>query len=234
LVAEPPPTLHPGGNATKLVAEPPPIVHPAGNATKLVAEPPPTDHPEYLLGKLTKPAETSMLTANGAPATLIAAVPVLPSLVAVIVTGPPAAMPVTSPVDETVAIAPLLVHVTSRPVSTFPAASVVVAVSCTVAPTTTIAVAGVTVTDATGTVPDGVDGPVPLPPPHAFKAPHASMVATAATAIGHFDGALVKCVIIASAIKKPAVRVSRSAGFAIRSPRGIGDPHIGRLGVHGF
>jgi len=95
--------------------------------------------------------------------TVIAAVPLCPSLVAVIVAGP-AATPVTSPVDETVATALLLVvHVTARPVSTFPDASFVVAVSCTVAPTLTVAIAGLTVTDATGA--DGVV--VPPPPPQA-------------------------------------------------------------------
>ncbi len=88
---------------------------------------------------------------GAAAVTVIAAVPVCPSLVAVMVTGPPAVTPVTSPVDETVAMAALLVvHVTVRPVSTFPAASVVVAVNCTVAPTFTVAVPGLTDTDVTG------------------------------------------------------------------------------------
>ncbi len=91
------------------------------------------------------------VTGAAVAVTVIAAVPLCPSLVAVIVTGPPAVTPVTSPVDETVATAALLVvHVTVRPVSTFPAASCVVAVSCTVAPTATAAGVGVTVTDATG------------------------------------------------------------------------------------
>jgi hypothetical protein len=81
--------------------------------------------------------------------TVIAAVPLCPSLVAVIVAWP-AATPVASPVEFTVVTAGLLVaQVTVRPVSTFPAASLVVAVSCTVTPTSTVA--GATVTDATGT-----------------------------------------------------------------------------------
>src|SRR3989442_12893084 len=82
-------------------------------------------------------------------ATVIAAVPLCPSLIAVIVARP-AATPVASPVEFTVATPGLLVtQVTVRPVSTFPAASFVVAVSCTVTPTSTVA--GATVTDATET-----------------------------------------------------------------------------------
>src|SRR5437870_4164245 len=66
--------------------------------------------------------------------TLIVAVPFLPSLVAMIV-AVPAATPATRPLPLTVATAALLdVHVTLRPVSVFPAESVVTAVSCTVAP----------------------------------------------------------------------------------------------------
>src|SRR6266576_894180 len=84
--------------------------------------------------------------------TFIADVPLWPSLVAVIVTGPPAATPLTSPLPFTLAIALLLdCQVTTRPVNGLPFASLGVAVSCTVLPTATPAVAGVTVTDATGT-----------------------------------------------------------------------------------
>src|SRR6184192_1602847 len=82
-------------------------------------------------------------------ATVTLAVPLCPSLVAVIVADP-AATPVTSPAADTVAIAVFeLVHATPRPVSTFPAASFGVALSCVVAPTKTFAVAGLTVTEAT-------------------------------------------------------------------------------------
>src|SRR5438132_1181814 len=84
--------------------------------------------------------------------TVIADVPLRPSLVAVIVTGPPDATPLTSPLPFTLAIALLLdCQVTTRPVNGLPFASLGVAVSCTVLPTATPAVAGVTVTDATGT-----------------------------------------------------------------------------------
>src|SRR6266567_4789388 len=83
-------------------------------------------------------------------ATVIAAVPLCPSLVAVIVADP-AATPVTSPLPLTVAAAVLLLcHVTVRPASELPFASLGVAVSCTVLPVVTVADAGVTVTEATG------------------------------------------------------------------------------------
>jgi len=81
----------------------------------------------------------------------MAAVPLLPSLVALIV-AEPAATPVTNPLGLTVATAVLLLaHVIVRPVSTAPVESFVVALSCVVAPTKTLAVGGLTVTDATGT-----------------------------------------------------------------------------------
>src|SRR2546426_637089 len=68
------------------------------------------------------------------------------------VTGPPAATPVTTPLPFTDARAGmLLAHVTVRPVSTLPLASLVVAINFTVCPTCTVAVAGDTVTEATGT-----------------------------------------------------------------------------------
>jgi hypothetical protein len=74
----------------------------------------------------------------------------LPSLVAVIVADP-AVTPVTNPLAVTVANAgALLAHVTTRPLNGLPAASSGVAVSCWVAPNATGAVAGLTVTDATG------------------------------------------------------------------------------------
>ncbi len=67
--------------------------------------------------------------------TVIALVAVLPSLAAVIV-ALPAATPVTSPLELTVAfVMSELDHVTARPVSTLPLASFVTALSCCVAPT---------------------------------------------------------------------------------------------------
>jgi hypothetical protein len=70
----------------------------------------------------------------GGAVTVTLAVPVLPSLVAVIV-AVPAETPVTTPVDDTVALELLDVHVTTRPVSKLPPASRVVAVSVVVPPT---------------------------------------------------------------------------------------------------
>src|SRR6266516_4470546 len=97
-------------------------------------------------------AGVTVTDATGTFVTVIAAVPLLPSLVAVIVAGP-AALPVTTPLALTVASAVLLLaQVTVRPLSGFPFASFGVAVSCTVWPTCTDAVAGLTVTAATGTV----------------------------------------------------------------------------------
>src|SRR3989442_14229291 len=88
--------------------------------------------------------------ATGTAFTVTAELPLFPSLVAVMVTGPPAALPVTRPFASTVArLASLVPHVTVRPVSALPAASFGVAVSCTVALGETPAGAGVTSTEAT-------------------------------------------------------------------------------------
>src|SRR2546426_736049 len=96
-------------------------------------------------------AGLTVTDATGTRFTVAAAVPLCPSLVAVIVAAL-AATPVTSPVEDTVATAGVPdAQVTDRPESTLPAASFRVVVSCTVAPTSTTAVAGLTVTDATGT-----------------------------------------------------------------------------------
>jgi hypothetical protein len=90
---------------------------------------------------------------TGIGVTVMDAVPLLPSLVAVIVTGPPAETAVTMPVlASTLATAALLeLHVTERPVSTLSLASFAVAVSCCVAPATILAEGGLTVTLETGT-----------------------------------------------------------------------------------
>src|SRR5438552_16907278 len=84
--------------------------------------------------------------------TVIADVPLCPSLVAVIVADP-AATPVTSPLPLTVATAVLLLaQVTTRPLSGFPPASLGVAASCRVCPAGTLPDVGLTATDATGMV----------------------------------------------------------------------------------
>src|SRR5205823_3218094 len=77
--------------------------------------------------------------------------PLCPSLVAVIV-AVPATLPVTSPLELTVATEVLLLdQLTVRPDSGLPLASLGVAVSCTVEPTDTVAEGGATATEATGT-----------------------------------------------------------------------------------
>src|SRR6266480_1017113 len=97
-------------------------------------------------------AGLTVTEATGTTITVIAAVPLLPSLVAVIV-AEPAATPVTKPLLLTVATAVLLLdHVTTRPVRVPPAESLVTAESCRVPPTKRLADAGLTVTDATGTI----------------------------------------------------------------------------------
>src|SRR5437867_9867631 len=89
--------------------------------------------------------------ATGTSVTVTAALPTLPSLVAVIVADP-AALLVTRPLGLTVATAvSLLAHVSARPVNALPAESFGVAVSCTVRPTVRLAVAGATATEATET-----------------------------------------------------------------------------------
>src|SRR3989440_1132468 len=90
-------------------------------------------------------------TGTGTLVTVMVAVPLFPSLVAVIV-AEPAPRPVTSPLPLTRAIVvSSLAQVTTLPDSGLPLASFGVAVSCTVCPTGTLADAGVTVTEATGT-----------------------------------------------------------------------------------
>src|SRR6266536_4163024 len=118
--------------------------------------------------------------ATGTNVTVIAAVPFLPSLLAVIV-AVPAAPPVTSPFPLTVAtVASLVAHVTVRPVRGLPFASFGVAVSCTVCPAVTLAAAGLTAIEATGTTVT-VIAAVPLCPSHAavtVAAPAATPVTT--------------------------------------------------------
>src|SRR5207244_4219985 len=82
--------------------------------------------------------------------TVTPAVPLFPSLVAVIVADP-APVAVTNPVALTVATEPLLAdQVTARPVSGLPVAAFGVAVSCEVCPVCRLIDAGLTVTVATG------------------------------------------------------------------------------------
>src|SRR5437667_324809 len=108
-------------------------------------------------------AGLTVTDATGTVLTVIVAVPPCPSLVAVIV-AEPAVTPVTSPLPLTVATAVLLLaQLTARPDNGLPFASLGVAASCTVWPTCTDADAGLTATDATGTLVT-VSAAVPLFP----------------------------------------------------------------------
>src|SRR3989441_339168 len=133
--------------------------------------------------------------ATGAGVTVIAAVPLCPSEVAVIV-AEPVATAVTRPLAPTVATVTFeLAHATARPVNGLPLASLGVAASCTVRPTATLAVAGVTETDATGTLvtvildaplcPSDVAVIVAAPNPTAVTSPLPPTVATAALLLAH-------------------------------------------------
>src|SRR6266550_3310211 len=96
-------------------------------------------------------AGVTVTNATGTAVVVTVAVPLCPSLVAVNV-AVPAATAVTRPLADTVATpGTLLAHVTTRPISAEPFASSGVAVSWTVCPTGTLAEAGFTATDATGT-----------------------------------------------------------------------------------
>ena len=93
----------------------------------------------------------TLTDATGTGVTVTVAVPLFPSLVAVIV-AEPAARPVTNPLALTVARPELLLaHVTTRPLRAAPVESTGVAVSSTVCPTIVLADAGLTLTEATGT-----------------------------------------------------------------------------------
>ncbi len=101
--------------------------------------------------------------------TVTVAVPLCPSLVAVIVTGPPTLTAVTTPLEDTVTTLGLPDdQVTLRFVSRFPSASRRAAASCALAPGTSPVAGGVTDTDATGegvgvvTLADGLQ-PTTLP-----------------------------------------------------------------------
>jgi hypothetical protein len=93
----------------------------------------------------------TVIDSTGTAITVMVVDPVFPSLVALVVADP-IARAVTSPFTSTDAIA-LSVddQVTPRPVSVLPVTSLVVAVSCCVAPTITLGLAGLTLTVATGT-----------------------------------------------------------------------------------
>ena len=92
----------------------------------------------------------TVTVATAAWTTVTCAAPDKPSMVAVIVTGPPTVTPVTAPPGDTLATAALLLfHVADLPGNSSPCASNALATSVLVRPTATFAVAGSTRTDAT-------------------------------------------------------------------------------------
>src|SRR2546427_316452 len=96
-------------------------------------------------------AGLTVTEATGTLVTVMADVPLCPSLVAVIV-AEPAATPVTNPLAQTVATAGVLVaHGTAPPMGAAPFASAGGAVHRVVPPTVPAAPARLTVTEATGT-----------------------------------------------------------------------------------
>ena len=95
-------------------------------------------------------AGLTVTDATGTSLTLIVAVALCPSTAAVIV-AVPTAFAATNPPESTEAmIVSLLFQVTARPVSALPAESRGTAVSCTICARRGLALAGLTVTDATG------------------------------------------------------------------------------------
>ena len=92
-----------------------------------------------------------MTVATGTGETVSGRVPLIPSLVAVIVTEP-LATPLTKPLGETAATAVFdEVQPTVRPVSVLPLASFSVTVTCKVDPVVTVVEVAESVTLATGT-----------------------------------------------------------------------------------
>src|SRR5437899_12220654 len=85
---------------------------------------------------------------GGSAVTVMVAVPLFPSLVAVIVVVPASNADTKPPPDTVATLSAVDVHVTVRPVKTAPPASRSVAVSCSVPPTVTRAGVARTVTDA--------------------------------------------------------------------------------------
>ena len=119
--------------------------------------------------------ETTTALTGGA-ATVIVAEPLLPSLLAKMVADP-SVTPVTSPDDDTVAmfVAEEL-HCSARPVNTFPSASLITDVSCTVSAMFSEFVGGESCTDATATCVGPVESP---PPPQERAKMHTSAAAGA-------------------------------------------------------
>jgi hypothetical protein len=106
--------------------------------------------------------------------TVTCALPLAVPAVAVIVTGPPAATPVTTPADDTVAIAEFdVVQLVTRFVQFV---CVTVALRLPVVPATTLSVAGVTTTAVTEHCGGVTEGPSLPPHPKAAKVTRARII----------------------------------------------------------
>src|SRR5947207_9920776 len=159
----------------------------------------------------------------------MAADPLTLSLVAVIVTLVGSARtPVTTPVAETDATDRLLlVQVTGRSVSAFPAASFTVAANRTVLPTATVFTAGATVTAATCALTRMVAKPLApslvavtpaLPGPAPCTVPFGSTVATAAWSLAQVTGRPVS--------KAPFASRSRADSCSVPATNTVADSGV--------
>src|SRR6266704_792413 len=144
--------------------------------------------------------------------TVIAALPLLPSLAAVML-AVPAASAVTSPLPFTVATpGASLDQVIVRPESGFPLASSSVAVSCCVAPAYIDAVAGLTLTEATGTGFTVMAAPALFPSLVAVM--FAEPTATPGTSPFAFTGVAVSCWV-------PPTTIVAAVGLTVSDATGI-------------
>src|SRR5206468_2116609 len=162
-------------------------------------------------------AGLTVTDATGTSVTVTTDVPLCPSDVAVIVVEP-ATTPVTRPLALTVPTEVLLLaQVTVRPLSALPFASFGVAASCTVCPTGTDADAGLTVTDATGTVTAvTVRVAVPLCPSDVAAIVVEPVAAAVATPLG-FTFATAVLLLAHTMIRPPSAVPVESSGTATRS-----------------
>ncbi len=109
--------------------------------------------------------DTTLTVATGGVVTETLAVPDLPALVAVMVTGPPWVTPWTTPEPETEATASFdELQVKLTPAMMLPLASLAVAVNGSVSPTSSVVLGGETVTVATEGGGGGGGGVVGVPP----------------------------------------------------------------------
>jgi hypothetical protein len=162
--------------------------------------------------------------ATGAGLIVSVALPVFPSLIAMICTEP-APTAVTTPAGDTVASALLPeLHVTLRPVRMLPDASRVVAVACVVWPRVMDVEASETVTIATGTGTTVIDEVpvfpslvaliVALPSPTAVTKPLADTVAIDGASDNHVTVRPLKTLLLSSLVSPASWRLVPMTTFA--------------------